>query len=336
MTLSTDELRAALDEASHAPYDAASSARLSGVRARVRQRQRRRTGGAAGLVTVAMVAVAAVATGLTAGNGPGPVTAASPSPTSSAVAALPPLPVLYRGQGVLAQLSGADDESPAKQVVLPASSSGGIVVRCAGPKDAALDDGTSVLVSADLGGTAVAPHAVTCLPDGEPVDGTILATVDPKAGAAIRLQARFDRPVPAGSTFSVAVLDGENVIDLSPLRKAPAGYAFVSSLALSDGWVYASGSPDGAETSSRDDVLGGAEIIMEQQRSVHLVVRCIGRQQLLATTADGGRQTVSCPAGERVTKTVDLTLKRSAEQRLRLDVSDADPGALVEVGVYSR
>jgi len=155
MTLSTDELRAALDEASHAPYDAASSARLSGVRSRVRQGQRRRTSVAAGLVTAAVVAVAAVAAGLTAGNGPGPVTAASPSPTSSPTAALAPLPVLYRGQDVLAQLSGADDESPAKQVRLPATSSGGIVVRCAGPSGTALPDGTSVLVSADFGGAAV-------------------------------------------------------------------------------------------------------------------------------------------------------------------------------------
>lgn len=335
MTVSTDELRAALDEASQAPYDAASSARLSGVRARVRQRQRRRAGAAAGLATVAVVAVAAVAAGLTTGNGRGPVTAASPSRTSSPTAALAPLPALYRGQDVLAELSGSDDESPAKQVRLPATSSGGVVVRCAGPEGAELPAGTSVLVAPDFGGAQVAAVPVTCLPLGEPVDGTILATVDLKGGATIRLQARFDRPVPAGSTFSVAVLDGENVIDLSPLRSAPQGFRFVKSFALSDGWVYASGTAN-AEKPSSDPVVGGAEVALTDQRSVHLRVKCIGRLQLVADVGDGSTQTVDCPAGERVTRAVDLTLKPSADQRLRLAVDDADPGALVEVGVSSR
>jgi hypothetical protein len=245
--------------------------------------------------------------------------------------------VLYRGQDVLAELSGSDDENPAKQVRLPATSSGGVVVRCAGPKGAELPVGTSVQVIPVLPG-AVDPEgqvSVTCLPGGEPADGTILAAADLKGAATIRLQARFDRPVPAGSTFSVAVLDGENVIDLSPLRAAPRGSTFVKSFALSDGWVYASGTAD-EEKPSSDPVLGGAEIAMEHQRSVHLLVKCIGRLRLVADIGDGEAQTVECPAGERVTRTVDLTPKPSADQRLRLSVDGADPGALVEVGVSSR
>ena len=83
-------------------------------------------------------------------------------------------------------------------------------------------------------------------------------------------------------------------------------------------------------------MVSGAQIALENQRSVHLLVHCIGRQQLLADVGDGDQQTVDCPAGERVTRTVDLALQPSADQRLRLAVNDADPGALVEVGVSSR
>ncbi|WP_426566267.1 hypothetical protein ACPPVT_06875 [Angustibacter sp. McL0619] len=339
MSLSTEELRAALDEASSAPYDAASSARLAGVRARVQRRQRTRAAAAAGVGVLAVVTAVAVAANVSAGGGRSPLTPATSSTPSTATAALAPLPLLYRGQDVVAELTGTYGETPAKLVTFPAGTGGAIVVRCAALKGAVLDENTAVIVTAEFLGDdeAPAPASITCAPDGEPADSDILGTVDLKAGATLRLQARFDRPVPAGSTFSVALLGGDDVIDLSPLRAAPKGYTFMNSFALSNGWLYASGTADSsAETPAGNEVLNGAEIAMADKRSVHLLVYCIGRQQLVADLGDGEQQTVDCPVDQRVSRTVDLTPRPSAEQRLRLEVRDADPGALVEVGVSAR
>jgi hypothetical protein len=45
---------------------------------------------------------------------------------------------------------------------------------------------------------------------------------------------------------------------------------------------------------------------------------------------------VTCPAGRRSSQTVELDLRPGQEQRLSLHAVDAEPGALVEVGVSTR
>lgn len=339
MTVTTDDLRDALADAAYAPYDAARVSRLQGVRAKVRQTRRRRAAAAA---TAGVLAVAAVTAGVVLGGASTSAPPAAPTssrPPDATAALLPPLPWLYRGQDVVAQLTGSDDQTPAKRVELPAGSVGTVVVRCAAPAGRELPSGLQVELMALRSG-AVDPEGtvlVPCLGAQEPQLSQLSQLLLARAGGTVAfyLRARFDRPVPKGTSFSVAALGGGDVVDLSGLRSVPKGYGFVGSYALSQGWVFASETATPG-AGNGEQVVNDVQIALRGKRATHLLVKCVGALTLTADVGDGSTSSVTCPADQRATKVLDVPLRVSSQQWVKLRVDDAAPGALVMVGVSAR
>ena len=216
-------------------------------------------------------------------------------------------------------------------------------MRCRSPSGAPhrrgtdLPAGLQVLVTTTLVG-AVDPEGqvpAPCLADQEATTLQVLGERAASWPTALRLQAHFDRPVPDGTAFSVAVLTGENVIDLSRLRATPKGYDFVGSYALSEGWLYASGTAT-PRPSNGEQVVNDVQVALDPRRQVHLRVKCVGRQTLDVAVSNGQSTSVDCPAASRTTRTLDLRMPASGQPVLSLRIADADPGALVEVGISTR
>ncbi len=177
----------------------------------------------------------------------------------------------------------------------------------------------------------------TCTGPQEPFQVSDLpaAAARIRPGEQVRLQVRLSTDAPGTTTFGAGLLVGANEIDMSSLRKAPAGWTSDGAYAMADGWQYSAYAPDGKARGTA--ITNGVQIALADQRTVRLRVRCLGAVRLDVDPGDGGEPTsVTCPAGGRSSQTLDVDLQPAKDQRLTLRAADAAPGALVEVGVYSR
>jgi hypothetical protein len=331
MTLSTDDLRLALADAAEAPYDAAGVARMRGVRARVLRERRRRAAAAGGVGTLAVLAVvgATVLGGGRTASAPPASSTTGPTATSRTVQPVD-LPAFWGVRDVVAPLSGSGAEAPARLVTWPEQVTG-LVVRCDG-------EGGSVAVSLEPSSGERSGTSFTC--DGAnqsfQVGDLPAAAARIRAGEQVRVQVRLEPSGEASAVgFGAGLLVGRDLIDLSTLPGTPKGYTSVGAYAMADGWQYTSDVADGA--AQGEPVTDGVQIALADRRAVHLQVRCSGGVRLDVDPGDAGEATsVTCPPGIRSTRTLDVDLRPSRDQRLTLRAADAMPGALVEVGVSTR
>jgi hypothetical protein len=333
MSLTTDDLRRALTDAADAPYDAAGAARLQGVRGRVRRGRQRRAAAASGAGALAVAAVvAAVALGGSRTATPPPAsTTSGPTPR---VTTAPELPTTWGPRDVVGALTGSGGDTPARLVTWPADATG-VLVRCDSP------DASVQLVLEPAGQAAVpmttVPMTTTCAGPQEPFVVTDLpaAAAGIRPGQQVRVQVRLAAGAPAATTFGAGLLTGRDEIDLSTLRQAPAGWTSDGAYAMADGWQFSAYAPDGTVRGTA--ITNGVQIALAHQRAVRLQVRCTGEVRLDVDPGSAGEPTsVTCPAGRRTTQTLDVDLRPANDQRLTLRAVDAAPGAMVEVGVWSR
>jgi hypothetical protein len=163
-----------------------------------------------------------------------------------------------------------------------------------------------------------------------------LAATNIGAGTDVIVRAQLDDPE-ATTTFSVALLVGKNLIDGSLLATPPRGYARTASFALGDGFFY-SWTGDGIDPSTvaAGSAPNSAHVLTESHGEVELRIRCSGRSTVEVTGDDGQTLgSIACPADERVIRELDLSGPPS-DGRLMVRLADADPGSLVQVGVYTR
>jgi hypothetical protein len=326
MTYTTDDLRHALREAAEQPAGEASGSRVERVHAAVR-RSRRRRGGAAAAVTVAVVAgVLAVAVG----GGPRTSHRQTPPPATSTWSPVTGgVPALWGVRDVAAKVDGRGAEEPTTELTWPKGASG-LVVHCT-----AVDHTIDVtLLPQDRPGTTM---AFSCGSGDEwAVEDLSRAASALKPGERVQLTARLEGSDPT-ATFGVGLLTGRDLIDGSTMRP-PHGFDRVASFALSHGFYYTwtGGGIDGT-TASKGSSVDSVQLVTESERELRLAARCSGRSTV-QVTGEGDRAlgTLDCPAGQRVTRELTLKVKPSSDQRFQVQLTDADPGALVQVGVYGR
>jgi hypothetical protein len=340
MSLSTDDLRSALDEQARAPYDAASTARLSGVRARAQRRQRTR---AAALGVAGVVALVAAVGGAALVRDGRPEQPAKPAPSPApSEASLPTLGALYDGQDVVAQLSGRGDQTPAKMVTWPTKATA-LAVWCSTGQGRNVQIVLRTFGGEDLRTSAAclspAPQWLTvALPD----DAARIA-----AGSQVELQARpgysADQPLdpPTGplteTGFVVAVLSGDYTVVMQTPADAPKGYEWIGSQSFHDGRVGGTGTPESATTRQVGPTEDG-DVVLPPTTAARVSIDCRGPQDV--TVRLDGEQvggTISCP-DSRVSQHVDVAVPAGAGQqhRLRLDVVPQAPGALAIIAVSTR
>lgn len=329
MSLTTDDLRRALADAADAPYDAAGAARMQGVRTRVRRARQRRAVAVSGVGALAVVAVAGAMTfGGSGTKAPTPASSTSAGPTRAAVTA-PEMPTTWGPRDVVGAVTGADDESPTHVITWPSAVTG-VLVRCDSPE-------VSVQLVLQRAGQDPMPMTTPCTGPQEPFQVNDLPpTADRiRPGEQVRLQVRLSTDAPGTTTFGAGLLVGRDEVDLSTLREAPAGWSSDGAYALADGWQYSAYAPDAKARGTA--ITNGVQIALADQRAVRLQVRCTGGVRLDVDPASAGEPTsVTCPAGRRSSQTLDVDLRPAKDQRLTLRAVDAAPGALVEVGVYTR
>jgi hypothetical protein len=327
MTFTTDDLRQALRDAAEQPLGEGSAPRLEAVRAAVRRSRRRRTGAAAAAGgAIAVVAVLAT----TIGGGLGtPRRQAPPPATSTSSTVRDPVPALWGPRDVAAKVDGRGADEPTTEVTWPKAASG-VVVHCT-DSDRTVDvtltrqDGRRTSMSfgcrPDEGGWAVhdLPSTASSLLPGEHV----------------RLSAQLE-PADASTWFGVGLLTGEDLVDGTSMTP-PAGYERIASVALSHGFFY-SWTGEGVDSSAAKPggSVDSARLVTEGKREVRLAARCSGRSTVQLTGPDGLLTSLDCPAGERVTREVTVPLVPAPDQRFDVRLMDAEPGALVQIGLYGR
>jgi hypothetical protein len=325
MTFTTEYLRQALRDAAEQPQGEAAASRLAGVRAAVRRSSRRRAGAAVAATGAVVAVVLAVAAGAGSGashqQAPPPATSTS-SPVRGGV------PALWGVRDVAAKVDGRGADQPATAVVWPSDASG-VVVRCTAP-------GRSVqltLMPRDGLGTSM---TFPCdAGEGWSVHDLSPAASALEPGRRVQLSARLE-PADTTTTFGVGLLTGRDLIDGSAM-KPPPGFERIASVALSHGFFY-SWTGEGIDSSAATpgSSVDSAQLVTEDRREVRLAARCSGRSTVQVTGPDGGLTSLDCPAGERVTRGVTFSLTPSSDQRFTVRLTDADPGALVQVALYGR
>ncbi|MGN6610564.1 MAG: hypothetical protein ACTHLJ_02205 [Angustibacter sp.] len=330
MSLTTDDLRDALAEAADAPYDAAGTARLHGVRTRVRRARQRRAAAVSGVGALAVAAVvAAVAFGGTRTATPAPASTTSGVPTNAAVAPAE-LPTTWGVREVVGSLTGSGSDTPGRLLTWPSQVTG-VLVRCD-------RENSEVEISYEAVGKDPSTMSFSCRPGGDAFQVSDLspAAARIRPGQQVRMQVRLDHSdTPESTTFGAGLLVGRDEIDMSTLRNAPAGWSSVGAYAMADGWQYSAYAPDGKARGTA--ITNGVQIMLADQRAARLQVRCSGAVRLDVDPGTAGEPTsVTCPAGHRSSQTVDVDLRPANDQRLTLRAVDAAPGALVEVGVATR
>lgn len=136
--------------------------------------------------------------------------------------------------------------------------------------------------------------------------------------------------------FGIGLLTGRDRVDGSWATPRP-GFELIASVALSHGFFY-SWTGDGIDSSAATPggSVDSALLVTEGKKEVRLAARCSGRATVRLTGPDGALTTVDCPAKERVTREVSLSLTPSSDQRFEVRLADADPGALVQIALYGR
>ncbi|HET8616069.1 MAG TPA: hypothetical protein VFL94_11130 [Actinomycetales bacterium] len=326
MTFTTDDLRLALREAAEQPPRDASGSRLEGVRTAVRRSRRRRAGAALAITGVLAGAVGVV--GLA--GGPSTSDRRMPPPATSTSSPIPGgVPALWGVRDVAAKVDGRGADQPTTALTWPSDASG-VVVRCTG-SDRRVD---VTLERADAPGTSMSFPCVSGDHEWSVHDlWPAAAALEP--GGRVQLSAQLE-PADPSALFGVGLLTGEDLVDGSTMTPPP-GFERIASVALSHGFYYSwTGDGIDASAATAGASVDSAVLVTEGKREVRLAARCSGRSTLRLTGPEGAVTSLVCPAGERVSREVTVPLTPSSDQRFDVQLTDADPGALVQVALYGR